>query len=54
MENNDSFSERLFSTICWGTFFAAVTFGGAEVFGYSPVVSTVLSYAFAAGVAFSD
>lgn len=49
MENKDSFSERLFNTIFWGTFLAAFTFGGAEVLGYSPVVSTVLSYAFAAG-----
>lgn len=54
MENKASFSERLFSTIFWGTFLAAVTFGGAEVFGYSPVVSTVISYAIAAGVAFDE
>ncbi len=54
MENKGSFSEKLLSTIFWGTLLAAFTFGGAEVFGYSPVVSTLISYAVATGVAFSE
>ncbi len=54
MENKDSFSEKLLSTIFWGTLLAAFAFGGAEVLGYSPVVSTVISYAVAAGVSFLE
>lgn len=54
MENKDSFSEKLLSALFWGTLLTAFTFGGAEVFGYSPVVSTLLSYAVAAAAAFGE
>lgn len=54
MENKGSFSEKLLSTLFWGTLLAAFAFGGAEVWGYSPVVSTVISYAVAAEVAFLE
>lgn len=50
---NKSFADKMFGIIFWGTLAAAFAWGGSTVLGYSPVVSTILSYVVAAGVIFT-